>query len=601
MAIYHLTAKTGTRGHDSSARSKHDYVAREGEYANREDKLVYAEHGHMPAWAAKNAGAYWEAADMYERKNGRLFKEFEVALPRELDHDQNRTLISRFVRELTTGIDGGNLPYSMAIHEGKGNNPHAHFMISERVNDGHDRAPELWFKRVATGKKKTAEEGGARKTTSLMPAEWFDKARARWAEMTNEALAQAGHDARVDHRSLADQRTEALAKGELERAALLDRAPQQHLGPRASAFEARTGKKSRRRLHIEERQRAAAHIQRMDRSINHLRGQLHSDVTLLTAERLSEAKKKREAGLRAKEAMTRRIAAERAAKRAGASAVKATTPAAQAPSTKPVGVASRQRQTPAATKKPTKQSVGQSLIARAFGAGKEAMHGMSQWGREAIKSIEEMARLMKKWQRHFEEMRIDEERAKRAAQPRRQASAPATTKAVASRPRPAPDRAGVMPASATTQTPPAAARPSGAAPTGDLERLRKDVERAIAGQGVKKSDALVMAAAMGDRESVDRLLDAGAAVLPKSLDAAAKSGRDDVFKKLVGAEGSATDHVSLRELADKCGSTEAKQKLESLAAQAKAQGGHVGGLGIDGPSPPSATGPKAGAGPRGVK
>lgn len=600
MAIYHLTAKTGTRGHDSSARSKHDYVAREGEYANREDKLVYAEHGHMPAWAAKDAGAYWEAADMYERKNGRLFKEFEVALPRELDHHQNQTLISRFVRELTTGIDGGNLPYSMAIHEGKGNNPHAHFMISERVNDGYDRSPELWFKRVATGKKKTAAEGGARKTTSLMPAEWFDKARARWAEMTNEALAQAGHDARVDHRSLADQRAEALEKGDLARAAELDRAPQQHLGPRASAFEARTGKKSRRRLHIEERQRAAAHIQRMDRSINHLRGQLHSDVTLLTAERLSEAKKKREAGLRAKEAMTRRIAAERAAKRAGASAVKATTPAAQAPSTKPVGVASRQRQTPAATKNPTKQSVGQSLIARAFGAGKEAMHGMSQWGREAIKSIEEMARLMKKWQRHFEEMRIDEERAKRAAQPRRKASAPATVP-VASRPQPAPARADLRPASQPPQTPPAVARPTGAAPAGDIERLRKDVDRAIAGQGVKKSDALTRAAAMGDRESVDRLLNNGAAVLPKSLDAAAKSGRDDVFKKLVGFEGSATDAISLRELANRCDSTEAKQKLDALAAQAKAQGGHVGGLGIDGPSAPGSSGPKTGAGPSGPK
>ena len=109
------------------------------------------------------------------------------------------------------------------------------------------------------------------------------------------------------------------------------------------------------------------------------------------------------------------------------------------------------------------------------------------------------------------------------------------------------------------------------------------------------------AAVLGDRQSVDRLLDAGAAVLPKSLDAAAKSGHDDVFKKLVGAEGSATDHVSLRELAAKCNSPEARQRLELLAAQAKAQGGHVEGLGIDGPPRPAGSGLKAGAGPSGPK
>lgn len=594
MAIYHLTAKTGTRGHDSSARSKHDYVAREGEYANREDKLVYAEHGHMPQWAAKDAGAYWEAADMYERKNGRLFKEFEVALPRELDHHQNQTLISRFVRELTTGIDGGNLPYSMAIHAGKGNNPHAHFMISERVNDGHDRSPELWFKRVATGKKKTAAEGGARKTTSLMPAEWFDKARARWAEMTNEALAQAGHDARVDHRSLADQRAEALEKGDLARAAELDRAPQQHLGPRASAFEARTGKKSRRRLHIEERQRAAAHIQRIDRSINHLRGQIHSDVTLLTAERMAEAKQKREAGLRAKEAMTRRIAAERAAKSTGAVAIK---PPKFSPA--PAGAAERlPRQRPEASRK-TSAPRGVTSRIRAFAA--TSMEGMAKWARDAIKDIERIAKALEKWAIRIEEIRAERAAAARAAvEARRQAAKPATVP-VASRPQPAPDRAGLKPASPAPQTPPAAARQSPAAPAGDIERLRKDVERAINNQGVKKSDALTLAAAAGDRESVDRLLDAGAAVLPKSLDAAAKSGRDDVLKKLVGYEGSATDAVSLRELARRCNSPEARQRLETLAAQAKAQGGHTAGLGIDGPKGPGSSGPRAGAGMAGPK
>ena len=119
--------------------------------------------------------------------------------------------------------------------------------------------------------------------------------------------------------------------------------------------------------------------------------------------------------------------------------------------------------------------------------------------------------------------------------------------------------------------------------------------------GKSKSLGLAAAAELGDRKAVDKLIENGAAVLPDSLDAAAKRGDDDMFKKLVGYDGSATDAVSLRELAAKCSSPEARQKLDALAAQAKAQGGHTAGLGIDGPSAPSTTGPKAGAGMAGPK
>ena len=35
----------------------------------------------MPSWAEAEPTAYWDAADLYERANGRLFKRVEVALP----------------------------------------------------------------------------------------------------------------------------------------------------------------------------------------------------------------------------------------------------------------------------------------------------------------------------------------------------------------------------------------------------------------------------------------------------------------------------------------------------------------------------------------
>ena len=72
----------------------------------------------------------------------------------------------------------------------------------------------------------------------------MDKLRAIWAEMQNDALAAAGSSARVDHRSLAAQREEALehasqarvagqeqtAKRHEERAQVLMREPQKPRG-----------------------------------------------------------------------------------------------------------------------------------------------------------------------------------------------------------------------------------------------------------------------------------------------------------------------------------------------------------------------------------
>lgn len=282
MAIYHLTASTGSKGDPAkadknsrtsasagkSAAAKHDYITREGAYTYKGDRVLYTEAGNMPAWAASDPRAYWEAADMHERANGRLFKQVEFAMPLELSTEQQIALARKFVADRTSEIGGGSLPFEWALHEGaeddglsqrtkptsseSSRNPHVHLMISERVNDRIERPPELWFKRAATGKKQP-HEGGARKTDALKPEEWLIETRQRWAELCNEALAEAGVDARIDHRTLLEQQAEAEANGDLVLAAIFDRAPQEHLGPAAHGYEQRTGEKSRRREFIETR------------------------------------------------------------------------------------------------------------------------------------------------------------------------------------------------------------------------------------------------------------------------------------------------------------------------------------------------------------
>ena len=235
-AIYHLHARTGSRSKGQSARAAAAYIQRAGEYRRDQgDELVYTESGHMPAWAVADPTTYWDAADLYERANGRLFKRVEVALPLALTEAEQRELAVGFAHHLT---DAEHLPYTLAIHAGNGTNPHCHLLISERTNDGLERAPEQWFRRYNAA---APERSGARKTEALKPKAWLEEAREAWAAQTNQALERAGHAVRIDHRSLAAQGVERL--------------PGVHLGPDVQAMEARgvetaRGDEARRRAQV---------------------------------------------------------------------------------------------------------------------------------------------------------------------------------------------------------------------------------------------------------------------------------------------------------------------------------------------------------------
>lgn len=237
MAIYHLTVKTGSKKGGQSAAAKAGYISRTGKYAKDRDEVLHIESGNMPSWATAGlrserskaaARKYWQAADEHERANGVLFREVEFALPRELTLEQQIEVARQFAEELST-VKGGKLPYTLAIHAGKGENPHCHLVLSERINDGIERIPKQWFKR---SNNKEPERGGARKADiGSQRKKWLIQTRGKWAELANKALARAGVDARIDHRSLE-------AQG-------IERAPQVHLGPQVAAMEIK-GEETRR-------------------------------------------------------------------------------------------------------------------------------------------------------------------------------------------------------------------------------------------------------------------------------------------------------------------------------------------------------------------
>ena len=64
-----------------------------------------------------------------------------------------------------------------------------------------------------------------------MNKEWLGNTRKAWETAANTALERAGRAERIDHRSLAAQRAEAIERGQVDRAADLSRQPGVHLGP----------------------------------------------------------------------------------------------------------------------------------------------------------------------------------------------------------------------------------------------------------------------------------------------------------------------------------------------------------------------------------
>ena len=225
MAVYHLKVSIGSRAGGQSAGAKADYIEREGNYEKDREELEHKEHGNMPEWAKDDPHSYWEAADEHERANGRLYREVQFALPKELNEEQRRELASGFAERMT---EGERLPYTLAVHRGDGENPHAHLMFSERANDGIERSQEQWFRRHNAA---APEKGGARKSRAAMPQAWLEDTRKAWEREANGALERAGYGERIDHRSLAERRDVAERSGDLQQAAELSREPNVHLGP----------------------------------------------------------------------------------------------------------------------------------------------------------------------------------------------------------------------------------------------------------------------------------------------------------------------------------------------------------------------------------
>jgi len=255
MAIYRLQITAVTRSTGRSATAAAAYRAGERirdertgalyNHSKRED--ILHKEIFLPAklerpdagvdWA-RDRSRLWNTAEKAERQsNSRVAREYQVALPPELPAERRVALARGFAREIA---DRYNVAVDLAIHaprpEGDPRNFHAHLLATTR-----ELTPEGMGPKAGIDMK-----GEVRSELGLPPSrEEFKTLRARWAELTNEALRAAHVEARVDHRSLA-------AQG-------IDREPQPHL-PWAAVIAERRGERSEvaERIRERHRQRVAA-------------------------------------------------------------------------------------------------------------------------------------------------------------------------------------------------------------------------------------------------------------------------------------------------------------------------------------------------------
>lgn len=234
MATAHLSVKVGKAG---KAAPHAEYIAREGKYAQRieqGEKLEMTESGNMPKWAQGNPILFWQAADQYERKNGYVYREHEIALPRELNAEQRAQLVREWVEQEL----GDRHAYTWAIHNKTaldgGEQPHVHLMFSERTNDGIGRDPAQYFKRYNA---KHPERGGARKATQQGThserAAALKAMRDRWEQMHNVHI-----DRHISRESILSSRRNQRAKISMKSLAeqgITDRQAAAHMTPSESA------------------------------------------------------------------------------------------------------------------------------------------------------------------------------------------------------------------------------------------------------------------------------------------------------------------------------------------------------------------------------
>jgi ATP-dependent exoDNAse (exonuclease V) alpha subunit len=188
--------RAGERITDDRTNEVHNHSRRK-DVTHSEIMLPSELNGENMEWA-RNRASLWNSVENAEpRKNARVAREIQVNLPHELASERRVALARTFSQEVA---DHYKVAVDLAVHEprpsGDPRNHHAHLLMTTR-----EVTPE------GLGVKAALELSTHDRTRLGLPgsSQEFTAIRERWATVTNEALKEANIEARVDHRSLAEQ------------------------------------------------------------------------------------------------------------------------------------------------------------------------------------------------------------------------------------------------------------------------------------------------------------------------------------------------------------------------------------------------------------
>lgn len=230
MAIYHCCVKTGSRENGQSAIAAAAYRSGTKLYENetglssdytKKKGVIFSEISlckNAPS-EYKNRETLWNAVQKIESaKNSRLWREIEVALPKELNREQQIKVVREFVEQLT--VQGMCADWS--LHDKGDGNPHAHIMLttrsiepsgkwapkSKKIYDLDENGNKIPIIDKKTGQQKV--DSGNRKQWKNHKEDynnWNDNERVEewrnaWETVCNKYLSE---DRKIDHRSFKRQ------------------------------------------------------------------------------------------------------------------------------------------------------------------------------------------------------------------------------------------------------------------------------------------------------------------------------------------------------------------------------------------------------------
>jgi hypothetical protein len=188
--------RAGERIRDDRTNEVHNHSRRK-DVAHSEIMLPGHVAGENMDWA-RNRASLWNSVEHAEtRKNARVATEIQVTLPFELSPARRLEMARAFSQEVA---DHYRVAVDLAVHDprpsGDPRNFHAHLLLTTREVSPQGLGAKAGLnmqtsERVRLGLPNVSEE--------------FTAIRERWATLTNEALKQDNIEARVDHRSLAEQ------------------------------------------------------------------------------------------------------------------------------------------------------------------------------------------------------------------------------------------------------------------------------------------------------------------------------------------------------------------------------------------------------------